>query len=86
MSPTVFPPRKLVNRAFLAAAIAMGLDSAIIDPTDKLLYAMLKAVTLVVGKDDFCMDYICAFREGRRRIDRIGEYSQCDGSWKQERS
>lgn len=59
------PARKLINRAFLAAAITMGLDSAIIDPTDKQLYAMLKAATLVVGKDDFCMDYICAFREGR---------------------
>ncbi|MDP3096585.1 MAG: dihydropteroate synthase [Syntrophales bacterium] len=59
------PARKLINRTFLAAAITMGLDSAIIDPTDKHLYAMLKAVTLVVGKDDFCMDYICAFREGR---------------------
>ena len=58
------PARKLVNRAFLAAAITKGLDSAIIDPTDKLLYAMLKAATLVVGKDDFCMDYIRAFREG----------------------
>ena len=59
------PARKLVNRAFLAAAITLGLDSAIIDSTDKLLYAMLKAVTLVVGKDDFCMGYICAFRAGR---------------------
>ena len=59
------PARKLINRAFLAVAIAMGLDSAIIDPTDTLLYAMLKAVTLVVGKDDFCMDYIGAFRKGR---------------------
>ena len=59
------PARKLVNRAFLAAAITNGLDSAIIDPTDKLLYAMLKAVTLIAGKDDFCMDYIRAFREGR---------------------
>lgn len=59
------PARKLINRAFLAAAITMGLDSAIIDPTDRQLYAMLKAATLVVGKDDFCMDYICAFREGR---------------------
>ncbi len=59
------PARKLVNRAFLAAAISRGLDSAIIDPTDKLLYAMLKAATLVVGKDEFCMDYIRSFREGR---------------------
>ena len=59
------PARKLVNRAFLAAAITRGLDSAIIDPTDKLLYAMLKAATLIAGKDDFCINYIRAFREGR---------------------
>ena len=59
------PARKLVNRAFLAAAIASGLDAAIIDPTDKLLFAMLKAATLVAGKDDYCMEYICAYREGR---------------------
>jgi cobalamin-dependent methionine synthase I len=59
------PARKAVNRAFFAAAITRGLDAAIIDPTDKLLYTMLKAATLVVGKDNFCMDYICAFREGR---------------------
>jgi cobalamin-dependent methionine synthase I len=59
------PSRKLINRAFLAGAITMGLDSAIIDPTDKQLFAILKAVTLVAGKDDFCMEYICAFREGR---------------------
>ena len=59
------PARKAVNRAFLAVAITKGLDAAIIDPTDKLLYTMLKASTLVVGKDSFCMDYIRAFREGR---------------------
>ena len=59
------PARKLINRAFLAAAITKGLDAAIIDPTDKLLFAMLKAATMVAGKDDYCMDYICAFREGR---------------------
>jgi 5-methyltetrahydrofolate--homocysteine methyltransferase len=59
------PARKVVNRAFLAAAIAHGLDAAIIDPTDKPLFAMLKAASLVAGKDDYCMEYICAFREGR---------------------
>jgi 5-methyltetrahydrofolate--homocysteine methyltransferase len=59
------PARKLINRAFFAAAIVKGLDAAIIDPTDKLLFAMLKAATVVAGKDSFCMGYICAFREGR---------------------
>ncbi len=59
------PARKLLNRAFLAAAITKGVDSAIIDPTDKQLFAMLKAVELVAGKDEYCMDYIGAFRVGR---------------------
>jgi len=59
------PDRKLVNRAFLTAAISRGLDSAILDPTDKQLYGALKASLIVVGRDEFCMEYINAFREGR---------------------
>ena len=59
------PNRKLVNRTFLVAAVARGLDSAIIDPTDKKLYGSLKAALMVVGKDKFCMEYLTAFREGR---------------------
>ena len=59
------PARKLVNRAFLAAAIVQGLDAAIIDPTDRQLYAMLRAATLVAGQDNFCREYTRAFREGR---------------------
>jgi len=38
---------------------------AISDPTDKPLYAMLKAATSIVSKDDLYMDYIRAFRKGR---------------------
>lgn len=59
------PNRKLVNRTFLVAAITKGLDSAILDPTDKQLYSALKAAQVIMGKDDFCMEYITAFREGR---------------------
>lgn len=58
------PNRKLINRTFLVAAITRGLDSAIIDPTDRQLYSALKAALTVVGKDEFCMEYITAFREG----------------------
>ena len=58
------PCRKLMNRTFLIAAVANGLDSAILDPTDKQLYGALKASLALVGKDEFCMDYIGAFREG----------------------
>jgi len=59
------PNRKLVNRTFLVAAIARGLDSAILDPTDKELFGALKAALMVSGRDEFCMEYISAFREGR---------------------
>ncbi len=59
------PNRKLVNRTFLVAAIVRGLDSAIIDPTDKMLYGSLKAALMIGGKDEFCMDYVTAFREGK---------------------
>lgn len=59
------PNRRLVNRTFLVAAILRGLDSAIIDPTDEELYGSLKAALMVASKDEFCMEYITAFREER---------------------
>ena len=59
------PNRKLVNRTFLVATIAHGMDSAILDPTDRELFSALKAALMVAGKDEFCMGYISAFREGR---------------------
>jgi 5-methyltetrahydrofolate--homocysteine methyltransferase len=59
------PDRKLVNRTFLVTAIARGLDSAILDPTDNQLFGALKATLMITGKDEFCMEYIAGFREGR---------------------
>jgi len=59
------PNRRLVNRTFLVAAIARGLDSAILDPTDKQLFGALKAALMISGKDEFRMEYIAGFREGR---------------------
>ena len=59
------PNRKLVNRTFLTAAITHGLDSAIMDPTDRQLYGTLKASLAVGGRDAFCMGMITAYREGR---------------------
>jgi 5-methyltetrahydrofolate--homocysteine methyltransferase len=59
------PNRGLVNRAFLTACVTRGLDSAILDPADKHLWAALKAALLVAGRDEFCADYLHAFRAGR---------------------
>ena len=59
------PNRKLINRAFLVAAIGHGLDSVILDPTDNQLYGALKAALVISARDEFCIGYIQAFREGR---------------------
>jgi 5-methyltetrahydrofolate corrinoid/iron sulfur protein methyltransferase len=59
------PKRKLVNQVFMAMAIAKGLDSAIIDPLDPRMMANIVVAEALVGKDQFCMGYITADREGK---------------------
>jgi len=59
------PGRKLVNRAILVTAITFRLESTIIDPTDIQHYTALKAALAVNGKDDFRMEYVTAFNEGK---------------------
>ncbi len=59
------PARKLVNRTFLAGAIANGMDAAIVDPTDTLLMAALFAAEAVFGRDEYCVNFIEAFQAGR---------------------
>jgi 5-methyltetrahydrofolate--homocysteine methyltransferase len=45
-------------------AIEAGLDAAILDPLDKNIISHLKAARTIIGADEFCADYIRAFREG----------------------
>jgi cobalamin-dependent methionine synthase I len=59
------PVRKLINRTFLVAAMAHGLDSAIIDPTDRELMASLVAAEAILDRDKFCTGYITAYRGGK---------------------
>jgi 5-methyltetrahydrofolate--homocysteine methyltransferase len=59
------PLRKLVNRTFLAGAIANGMDAAIIDPTDALLMATLLGAEAVFGRDEYCINFIEAFQAGK---------------------
>ena len=58
------PVRKLLNAVFLPMLIARGLDSAIIDPCNKLTRANLLAAEALAGRDEFCTSYIGAFRAG----------------------
>ncbi|MCD6271428.1 MAG: methyltetrahydrofolate cobalamin methyltransferase [Deltaproteobacteria bacterium] len=59
------PARKLMNRTFMAMAIAKGLDAAIINPLDNKIMANISAALALVEKDDFCMNYIKAYRAGK---------------------
>jgi 5-methyltetrahydrofolate corrinoid/iron sulfur protein methyltransferase len=59
------PARKLVNKTFLTMAMLCKLDSVIIDPTDKEIYAAIKAGNALLNQDEFCLEFIEAYREGR---------------------
>lgn len=58
------PARKLMNQAFLVAAMAAGMDGAILDPLDKKIMSFIYATEALIGVDDFCMNYLTKFREG----------------------
>ncbi|MBN2558308.1 MAG: methyltetrahydrofolate cobalamin methyltransferase [Clostridia bacterium] len=59
------PERKLMNKTFLVAAVAAGMDGAILDPLDTKLMTFLYAAEALMGKDDFCMEYLTKYREGK---------------------
>ena len=59
------PNRPLLNQTFMSMAIAKGLDGAIINPLDKKMMANIITATTLAGKDDFCMEYITAYRANR---------------------
>lgn len=58
------PVRKLINFGFTVLAMNAGLDSAILDPTNKDMLGLIYATEALLGEDDYCMEYIGAYREG----------------------
>jgi Methionine synthase I, cobalamin-binding domain len=58
------PVRKLVNLGFTVLAMKAGLDSAILDPLNRDMMGLIYATEALLGLDDYCMDYIGAYREG----------------------
>ncbi len=57
------PVRKLINTAFLCCALTSGVDSAIMDATNKELILTARAAEAALGKDEFCMDYLTSYRD-----------------------
>ena len=58
------PVRKLVNLGFTVLAMKAGLDSAIFDPLNRDLLGVIYATEALLGLDDYCMEYIGAYRDG----------------------
>ena len=57
------PERKLLNQTFMVMAILKGLDGAIVDPLDKKMMAAIIAAEALAGKDEWCANYLAAYRE-----------------------
>ena len=57
------PDRKIINVAYLALAVARGLTVAITDPTVPEIQTTLLACDLLMGRDEYAMRWIKAFRK-----------------------
>lgn len=58
------PARKLLNQAMTVLAMGRGLDAGILDPNDRQLMALIAATEALLGRDEYCMNYIMLAREG----------------------
>ena len=56
------PMRKFMNQTFAVMAVARGLDGLIINPLDKRMMANLIVAETLAGKDEFCGNYLQAYR------------------------
>jgi len=59
------PLRHLLNQNFLVLCMAAGLDGVILDPLDKRIMSNVWAAEALLGRDEFCMGYVMANRQGR---------------------
>ncbi|ATW24706.1 methyltetrahydrofolate cobalamin methyltransferase [Candidatus Formimonas warabiya] len=58
------PNRKILNQVFMIQTMTMGMDGYILDPLDKTMMGFVYASQALLGKDEFCMKYLTAHRNG----------------------
>ncbi|MFH1777760.1 MAG: dihydropteroate synthase [Candidatus Omnitrophota bacterium] len=56
------PKRTIINATMLTLAISAGLDAVIIDPLDKNIKAAMFATEAILGRDEYCLNFIQAVR------------------------
>jgi 5-methyltetrahydrofolate corrinoid/iron sulfur protein methyltransferase len=59
------PYRKIINQLFLALAMSAGMNSAIVDPTNRDMAAAILAAEALLNKDRCCRNYNKAYRAGK---------------------
>ena len=57
------PTRKNINQVFMVLAMNAGMDSAIVDPTNKNMIGMIYATNALLERDEYCLDYIDKFKD-----------------------
>jgi len=58
----ISPARKFLNQIFMVMAMVKGLDGVIINPLDGQMMANIIAAQTLLGKDEYCGNYIAAYR------------------------
>jgi len=58
------PERSLINRSFLAMAIAAGLTCAIVDPLDVEIRKVIATCDLLMGRDEYALRFLERSRRG----------------------
>lgn len=58
------PQRYIINRTFVTLMMDAGMDSAIIDPLDSKIMGTIRTADMLLGKDDFCMNFLKGVRAG----------------------
>ena len=56
------PERKFLNQTLMVMAMAKGLDGAIVNPLDQKMMASIIAAETLLGRDDYCTNYLNAYR------------------------
>ena len=58
------PQRSLLNSTYLCLCMMAGLDAAILNPGNKRMMANIYATEALLNMDEFCSEYLGAFRNG----------------------
>ncbi len=58
------PQRHIINRTFVTLMMDAGMDSAIIDPLDSKIMSTIRTADMLLGNDNFCMEFLKGVRSG----------------------